>query len=299
MHRIHLYLMVEEQYAIPKIITEGNLRRCNLVGRFSFDSTCCGKGTLYSVLNCGCCWRRKKLESYPYKYQTKNHDDWRWLGISHKCDIPTLHGRSDEFLSWWYGISKQSKVHPWRASWAGAPWYPQMVIEQGLQWPWCHIEWWLWPTPDMIKHPWVCKEINQLLHAKCQTAFLLQWASNGIGNPTKSSAVNILLSDVKVLEVCGLGAADWSMRAINEKEFQMTIELFWAQNDWTISWKYSTMALSTWSYWWCCPSQERGPQRSCSFLFAMQTKVWWSKNVLEERSCPDQISLGSMDSIYY
>lgn len=130
---------------------------------------------------------------------------------------------------------------------------------------------------------------------------LLQWA-NGVGNPTKSSAVNILLRDVKVLEVRGLGVADRSMRAINEREFRMTIELFRAQNDWTISWKYSTMAL--WQYHLIGRIDDvvhfktedlKGHAR---FSFAMQTKVRWSKNVLEERSCPDQIFLGSMDPIY-
>jgi hypothetical protein len=32
--------------------------------------------------------------------------------------------------------------------------------------------------------------------------------------------------------------------------------------------------------------------------FAMPTKVRWSKNVMEERTCPDQILLGSMDPIF-
>ena len=37
------------------------------------------------------------------------------------------------------------------------------------------------------------------------------------------------------------------------------------------------------------------PQAHPNFDFALQTKVRWSKNVLDERKCPDQILLGSMD----
>ncbi len=40
------------------------------------------------------------------------------------------------------------------------------------------------------------------------------------------------------------------------------------------------------------------PKSHDCFDFAIQTKVRWSKNVMEERACPDQILLGAKDPVY-
>jgi len=125
---------------------------------------------------------------------------------------------------------------------------------------------------------------------------------NGAGNPTKSVAVNNLLKEVKQFEVRGEGVGDQSMRPVSEQEFRKTIQLFRSQKDWITSWKFPTMAV--WQYHLIgriddvvhfktddLKSHER-------FDFAMQTRVRWSKNVMEERACPDQILLGSMDPVF-
>ena len=127
------------------------------------------------------------------------------------------------------------------------------------------------------------------------------WA-NGAGNPTKSSVVNNLLREVKQFEVRGEGVGDQSMRPINEREFRMTIELFRTQNDWTTKWKYPAMAL--WQYHLIGRIDDvvhfklDDLKGHALFQFALQTKVRWSKNVMEERTCPDQILLGSMDPTF-
>ena len=46
----------------------------------------------------------------------------------------------------------------------------------------------------------------------------------------------------------------------------------------------------------CCNFKLRDPRGHPNFDFAIKTKVRWSKNVHEERKCPDQILLGSMDT---
>ena len=126
------------------------------------------------------------------------------------------------------------------------------------------------------------------------------WA-NGSGNPTKSAAVNNLLKEVKQFEVRREGVSDQSMRPVSEREFRMTIHLFQAQDDWNTSWKFMTMAL--WQYHLIGRIDDvvhfktDDLKSHARFEFAMQTKVRWSKNVLEERSCPDQILLGSMDPL--
>lgn len=125
---------------------------------------------------------------------------------------------------------------------------------------------------------------------------------NGAGNPTKSAAVNDMLREVKKFEVRGEGVGDCSMRPITEQEFRMTIHLFRAQHDWITSWKYSTMAL--WQYHLIGRIDDvvhfkiSDPRSHDRFDFAVQTKVRWSKNVMEERCCPDQILLGAMDPLF-
>lgn len=125
---------------------------------------------------------------------------------------------------------------------------------------------------------------------------------DGAGNPTKSAVVNNLIREVRQFEVRGEGVSDQSMRAITEEEFRMTVDLFRAQEDWTSKWKYATMAL--WQYHLIGRIDDvvhfktDDLKAHARFSFAMQTKVRWSKNVLEERRCPDQIILGAMDPVF-
>ena len=45
-------------------------------------------------------------------------------------------------------------------------------------------------------------------------------------------------------------------------------------------------------------SDLRSHSNSLHSLFALQIQVFWSKNVIKERKCPNQILLGSMDPRY-
>ena len=44
-----------------------------------------------------------------------------------------------------------------------------------------------------------------------------------------------------------------------------------------------------------CHFEATNPKGHPIYNFALMTKVRWSKNIAEERGCPDQILLGSMD----
>jgi hypothetical protein len=100
---------------------------------------------------------------------------------------------------------------------------------------------------------------------------------DGAGNPTKSAVVNNLIQEVRQFEVRGEGVSDQSMRAITEEEFQMTVEMFRAQEDWTSKWKYATMAL--WQYHLIGRIDDvvhfktDDLKAHSHFSFAMQTKV--------------------------
>src|SRR5210317_1368118 len=47
-----------------------------------------------------------------------------------------------------------------------------------------------------------------------------------------------------------------------------------------------------------CHFETNDPKGHPKYDFALMTKVRWSKNISEERNCPDQILFGSMDDCY-
>jgi hypothetical protein len=140
---------------------------------------------------------------------------------------------------------------------------------------------------------------------KCSSHYfpnkLQQWI-DGKGNPTRSQCVNELIAGTYKFEVRQEGADSRSKRPLRQNEFYMTLELFKgsSRNDFAHSRLYPMICL--WQYHLigriddCCNFKLRDPRGHPSFDFALKTKVRWSKNVHEERKCPDQILLGSMDT---
>ena len=126
---------------------------------------------------------------------------------------------------------------------------------------------------------------------------------NGQGNPTKSSLVNDMIKQVKKFEVRGEGAPSNAKRPLKQIEFRKTLSLFRADgNDWNHQFRYPMMAL--WQYHLIgriddvCNFKVNDPRGHGDYDFCLKTKVRWSKNVMEERQCPPQILLGSMDYIF-
>jgi len=80
------------------------------------------------------------------------------------------------------------------------------------------------------------------------------------------------------------------------------LEIFQNSNNWSDQIQYPTMCL--WQYTLIgrnddiCHFETNDPKGHPTFDFALMTKVRWSKNISEERNCPDQILLGAMDDTY-
>ncbi|KAI2506250.1 hypothetical protein MHU86_8185 [Fragilaria crotonensis] len=140
---------------------------------------------------------------------------------------------------------------------------------------------------------------------KCSSHYfpnkLSQWM-DGKGNPTKSQCVNEVISLVYKFEVRQEGSDSQCKRPLRQDEFYMTLALLKAsrKNDFAHKWLYPMISL--WQYHLigrvddCCNFKVRDPRGHPNFDFAIKTKVRWSKNVHEERKCPDQILLASMDT---
>jgi hypothetical protein len=75
------------------------------------------------------------------------------------------------------------------------------------------------------------------------------WVS-GAGNPTKSTAVNDFVKEIKKFEVRGEDRDGQAKRPLRPIEFRKTIELFRAEDDYNHKWKYRMMCLLEISFDW-------------------------------------------------
>mmetsp|Transcript_36970 Transcript_36970/g.89819 ORF Transcript_36970/g.89819 Transcript_36970/m.89819 type:complete len:692 (-) Transcript_36970:70-2145(-) len=122
---------------------------------------------------------------------------------------------------------------------------------------------------------------------------------NGAGNPTRHSSVHQVIADVKKAEARHQGRSSKKVRPLREAEFRKTLEMMKRKQDWKSQYQYVMMTL--WQYHLIartddiCHFEVTHPGGHPKFPFTLKTKVFWSKNINEERQCPDQILLGSMD----
>ena len=125
---------------------------------------------------------------------------------------------------------------------------------------------------------------------------------DGRGNPTRSAAVNDLIKEVKRFEVRGEGANSQVKRPLRQIEFRKSLELLRRNSDHDHRYKYPLIALYQHHLIGrvddVCNFDVKDPRGHPQFPFALKTKVSWSKNVRDERRCPDQILLGSADPDY-
>lgn len=88
-------------------------------------------------------------------------------------------------------------------------------------------------------------------------------------------------------------------RDVTQSEFQMTLSLFRKKSDNASKYKYPCML--NWQYHLInrlddtCHARRDDPHGHPTFQYALEVKVAWSKNVMEERQCPPQILFGSND----
>ena len=96
--------------------------------------------------------------------------------------------------------------------------------------------------------------------------------------------------------------ASKAKRDLSQEEFLKTLELLRKVPDWNHQYKYPCMTLGQYHLIGRIDDtahfQVGDPRGHEVFDFALQTKVRRSKNVLDERRCPDQILMGAMHDDY-
>ena len=120
------------------------------------------------------------------------------------------------------------------------------------------------------------------------------------GNPTMSVAVNDLIKRIKKAEVRKQGKKSGAKRDMKRPEYRKTLRLLEEMDSFGAKYRTPTMMKLQFHIIGRADdvsNVETEDLRSHDKFssFALQTKVSWSKNVLEERECPDQILIGAMD----
>lgn len=128
---------------------------------------------------------------------------------------------------------------------------------------------------------------------------------SNFGNPTRSKPINMILSAVRKLEVRRTGKAPTAKRALTMLEFRKLLSMLEAKDDFDSKIRTTTMLKYQYNLISRCDDlgnflvKDIHSHTDPAFAsFSLQTRVRWSKNVKDERDCPDQILLGSGDPDY-
>ena len=125
------------------------------------------------------------------------------------------------------------------------------------------------------------------------------WRSK-TGNPTKSKEVNQVIKDVRKFEVRKQGKPSRACRPFTISEFRLLIDMCRGfrpckysrfMHSCMMKHQFAMIARADDT----CNFKLRDLVSHDRFDFALSQKVRWSKNVMEERDCPDQILMGSQD----
>ena len=125
------------------------------------------------------------------------------------------------------------------------------------------------------------------------------WCNNQ-GNPARSAPVNDIVKEVKKFEVRSEGRPSKAKRAVRPNEFRKAINLLQSHSSFDLKYRYPMVCL--WQHHLigrlddAANFEINDPTSHPGFNFALQTKVRWSKNVMEERDCPAQIVLAARES---
>ena len=148
---------------------------------------------------------------------------------------------------------------------------------------------------------------SSMEHSKKCVSFFMPHDSpwvNGAGNPTKSSIITDLIKYVKKLEVRGEGAESKAKRALSQVEFRGELRILPNHKD-DLKHKVTYRTFGLLQYHTIgrvddtAHFEMKDPRSHDKFSdAALRIKVTWSKNVNDERECPDQILFGSGDDEY-
>jgi hypothetical protein len=159
-------------------------------------------------------------------------------------------------------------------------------------------------NPGPLDHPTCCRSTYLLQAKKAVSRFMPNqqpWVvQGGFGNPTKSALVNAVIREVKLAEVRRLGRPSSAKRDLTRSEYRMILRMLETGMPLDHLGKYQSMLKLQFHIIGRADdisNLETDDIRAHGrFPFCGQLKVSWSKNVMDERSCPDQILIGSFDS---
>jgi hypothetical protein len=162
-------------------------------------------------------------------------------------------------------------------------------------------------TPDPNYMPTYCHSTNLEQYKNAISFYMPNKISAwdvrlASGTPTKSVLVNDVLSTVCKMECRKQGRPSCAKRDMKREEYRTAIRILEAKlGNYDLQGKVPMMLKFQFhiiARTDDITNLETGDLRSHNKFgaFALQTKVSWSKNVMEERSCPDQILLGAADA---
>ena len=121
------------------------------------------------------------------------------------------------------------------------------------------------------------------------------------GNPTMSVAVNDLIKRIKRQEVRKRGKKSNAKRDLKRPEFRKTLRLLESHTN-CFNRRFRSPSMAKLQFHIIARADDISHLETNDLrehdkfkTFAAQVKVSWSKNVLEDRDCPDQILLGAND----
>ena len=123
-----------------------------------------------------------------------------------------------------------------------------------------------------------------------------------VGNPTRSTIISDLQRSTIRLETRRQGITSKADRALLAGEFQQVMDMLDAYEDFNR--KYQFPCIFKFQFHLiarlddACRLKKVNMKGSDMFDFIFLTKLNWSKNVHEERDCPYQVNIASMDSRY-
>jgi hypothetical protein len=123
------------------------------------------------------------------------------------------------------------------------------------------------------------------------------------GNPTRSNVVNELIKRVKKQEVMRQGRRSQARQPLEEAKFRELIRRVYASSP-AHTQRYSAAAFYIFQFHLIgrldnvAKFKLRDLTPCIDYPFCLQSKMCWSKNVLEERDAPNQIIIGAMDLFF-
>ena len=131
---------------------------------------------------------------------------------------------------------------------------------------------------------------------------------NQFGNPTRSEALNAVISKVKKFEVRKQGVETSARRPLEYKEYENILRLIKQKamkskklEDQRKYFKTSALLSVQWHMISriddMCHLRYNDFSNHLDFPFTLRLQLRWSKNIIEERACPHQIILGAMDPL--